>query len=57
MPVDGLVVTINTKLQIEPGIINIDPLGEGWLIKIKIVHPEQIESLMQEKAYQQIISS
>lgn len=57
MPVDGLVLTTNTKLQIEPGIINIDPLGEGWLIKIKIVQPEQIESLLTEKIYQKIINS
>ena len=57
MPLDGLVLKINTKLSVEPTIINIDPLGEGWLLQMKIMDVIQIESLLTEKVYHQIISS
>lgn len=57
MPVDGLITKLNTQLQVEPNIINIDPLAEGWIIKIKIINLEQTESLLTEKAYQLIIGS
>ena len=57
MPIDGLVLKINMKLQVEPNIINIDPLKEGWIIKVKIIGFEQIENLLTERVYLQIINS
>lgn len=55
MPVDGLVLKINTKLETEPNLMNIDPLEEGWILRIKILNPDQLDKLLTEKAYQQII--
>lgn len=55
MPVDGLVLKVNTKLETEPNLINIDPMGEGWILRVKVLNPEQLDKLLTEKAYQQII--
>lgn len=55
MPVDGLILKTNTKLETEPGLINIDPMGEGWIIRIKVVSAEQLDQLLTEKDYHQII--
>ncbi len=55
MPVDGLILKTNTKLETEPGLINIDPMGEGWIIRIRVVSAEQLDQLLTEKDYLQII--
>ncbi|CDH50821.1 glycine dehydrogenase [Lichtheimia corymbifera JMRC:FSU:9682] len=50
-PVEGEIVNVNEALENEPSLINTSPEEEGWLAKIKLSNPEQIESLMDEKAY------
>ena len=50
-PVSGEVVEVNKSAVSEPGIINDDPQGDGWLIKIKLSTDEEIAKLMSADAY------
>jgi glycine cleavage system H protein len=54
-PVSGEVVEINKAAVSEPGIINDDPQGDGWLIKIKLSTDEEIGKLMSADAYAQYV--
>jgi len=56
-PIDGEVAEVNPRLGDEPGLINTQPTGDGWFIKIKISDMSQIEGLMDESAYQDFIGS
>ena len=51
IPVSGEVVEINKSAVSEPGIINDDPQGDGWLIKVKLSTDEEISKLMTAEAY------
>lgn len=51
MPVSGTVAEINAALEDNPEIINSDPYVEGWMIKIKLSDPSQIDNLMTAEAY------
>jgi len=50
-PVSGEVVAINSDVDSSPGIINEDPLGRGWLFRIKLENPDDLSMLMDEAAY------
>ena len=50
-PVSGTVVAINEPLLDEPALINEDPTGEGWFLKIKLSDPAELDALMDEAAY------
>ncbi len=50
-PVDGKVLEVNPKLEDEPQLVNSDPYGEGWLIKIEIVNSAQLDDLLDAAAY------
>lgn len=52
MPISGTVTAINTKLEASPEIINGDPYGEGWLIKIKVTDAANLATLMDAAAYE-----
>ena len=51
MPVGGEVVEINTKLEDSPELVNTDPYGQGWMVKIKPVDASDYERLMDRKTY------
>jgi glycine cleavage system H protein len=51
-PVSGKVVAINDKLNDEPGTINADPHGEGWIMKVEIADPGELDNLMAIAAYE-----
>ncbi len=51
MPIDGEVLEVNDDLIDAPEILNSDPYGEGWLIKVAIHDANQLEKLMDSKAY------
>jgi glycine cleavage system H protein len=55
IPVSGEVVEINKGAVSEPGIINDDPQGDGWLIKVKLSTDEEISKLMGADAYAQYV--
>jgi glycine cleavage system H protein len=54
MPVGGEVLEFNEKLADNPELINKDPYGEGWLIKIKISDKAELDSLLDTAKYQEI---
>ena len=54
MPVDGVVVEVNDKLESEPELVNNDPYGEGWMVKIKLDNPTQVNELLDLTAYEKI---
>ena len=55
MPISGTVELFNDKLEDSPEIINEDPYGDGWMIKIKISNPEDISSLLDSEAYARLL--
>lgn len=50
-PVSGTVSEINEKVKNDPGLVNRDPHGEGWLFKVKMTAPAEYESLLDLSAY------
>lgn len=50
-PVSGEIVEVNEALSAEPGLINTDPYGAGWIFKIKPASPDEAASLMDAAAY------
>ena len=50
-PVSGEVIAINDRLADEPQLVNNDPYGEGWMIKIRMSNPSEIDALMDAGAY------
>ena len=51
MPVEGEVVELNAALEDQPELVNNDPYGEGWIIKVKMADPAKVETLMDAVAY------
>ena len=51
LPVAGEIVEFNEALEGEPALVNSDPYGEGWIIKIKMTKPAQVAELMDAAAY------
>ena len=56
MPVSGTVIEVNEALENDPELVNNDPYGDGWLIKVKMSDPSQLSSLLDADAYGQIIA-
>jgi len=52
MPVDGEVIEVNKDLPAKPETLNKDPYGAGWLAKIKLTNPSQVDALMDAAAYE-----
>ena len=55
MPLTGEVIEFNEALEDEPELVNSDPYGEGWMIKVKISDTSQIDDLLSAEDYQEII--
>lgn len=53
-PVSGKVTEVNERLNGEPGLLNKDPEGEGWLCKIEASKPEEMDALLDDKAYRKV---
>lgn len=51
-PVSGEVVEVNEALEDEPELVNKDAFGEGWIIKVKLANPEEVEQLLDAKGYE-----
>jgi glycine cleavage system H protein len=56
-PVSGEVVARNSALESAPSLINEDAAGKGWIFKIKLSNPAEIDALMDEAAYQDFLKS
>ena len=59
MPVSGQILEFNPKLDEvdgdNPGLINTDPYGDGWIVKIRITNPSEVDTLMNATAYMGLV--
>lgn len=55
MPVDGTILEFNQKIEQQPDIVNKDPYGEGWIVRIEIKNAEQLNELLDAEQYKKII--
>lgn len=56
LPVSGTITEVNPILESEPEKVNTDPYGDGWMVKMKVDNPEDINKLMDVEAYQKLVS-
>jgi glycine cleavage system H protein len=56
-PIGGEVVAVNDKLTAEPGLVNAEPTGEGWLFKLKAKNAGEAEELLDEGAYEALTAA
>ena len=57
MPVSGEVVEVNPALEASPELVNKDPYGQGWLIKISLPNPEELGDLLTAAEYQAMLEA
>ena len=55
-PVSGEVVEVNQALEDDPALVNRDPTGEGWFLKLRISAPGELDALMDDGAYAEYVS-
>ena len=57
MPIKGEVVSFNEELESTPELVNKDPYGEGWIIKVKFENTGQLDDLLDASAYKELIEA
>jgi len=55
LPLSGEIIEFNERLETEPEIVNTDAFRDGWMIKIKFINPAEIDDLLDDQAYKEII--
>ncbi len=55
LPVSGVVEEVNEAIDADPSLVNKDPYGEGWMIKVKMSAPEEVDSLLTAEQYTALI--
>ena len=55
MPVKGKVLEVNPKLTSNPELVNKDPYGEGWMIRVAVASPGDLDQLLSAAAYKELI--
>lgn len=56
IPVSAEVLELNEALENSPELVNTDPYGEGWIIKIRLTNPEEADDLLDAEAYKKVIN-
>jgi glycine cleavage system H protein len=56
LPVTATIVEVNKALSNNPELVNNDPYGEGWMAKIEVNDPEEINNLLSAEAYEKLVS-
>ncbi len=51
LPVAGTITEVNPKLNSNPDLVNTDPYGDGWMVKMKVASTSDVEALMSAEAY------
>ena len=54
-PLSGEVLEVNQKVVDDPETVNDDPYGDGWLIRIRLLEPSEVDGLLDAPAYQQLV--
>jgi len=57
MPLSGTIIDFNESLEDEPEMVNEDPYGKGWMIKIKLDNPGEVSELLDAAAYKELIGA
>ena len=55
-PISGIVTDVNEKLSLEPGLLNTDPFGQGWIYRMKPSNAAELEALLSPDAYSALIA-
>jgi glycine cleavage system H protein len=55
-PLSGEVVEVNRKVADEPETVNADPYGEGWLVRIRLTDPAEVDALLDAEAYKKVVA-
>ncbi len=55
MPVSGEVLEFNSNLEANPELVNSDPYGEGWMVKVKLTNPSEVAGLLDAAGYSALI--
>lgn len=57
MPISGKVIEVNAELEDAPELVNNDPFGDGWMIKIEIADNSELEALLDAAAYKEVVNA
>jgi glycine cleavage system H protein len=57
MPVGGKVVEFNAELESAPELVNTDPYGKGWIVKVELSNPADIDTLLDSAAYTTLVGA
>jgi glycine cleavage system H protein len=55
MPIGGEIIEINEELEDSPELVNSDPFGDAWLVRISLTDPEELEDLMNADSYKAFV--
>ena len=55
MPVGGEILEVNPALEESPDVVNKDPYGKGWMVKIKLTNPTEVNGLLSAEKYQALL--
>ena len=56
LPISGKILEVNEKIENEPELINSDPYNDGWLIKMSISNPDELNEILKPEDYKKIIN-
>lgn len=56
LPVKGTITEVNPNLNNNPELVNSDPYGEGWMIRMRVADPSEVEGLMDTTAYTNLVA-
>jgi len=57
MPVTGEILELNSEIEAQPELVNSDPYGKGWIIKVKVKNLSEVDALLSVEEYQKIIGA
>ena len=55
LPISGTITEVNPNLNAKPELVNSDPYGEGWMVKVKVNNAANVDALMDSQAYQALV--
>nr|WP_317132844.1 hypothetical protein [Arachidicoccus ginsenosidivorans] len=56
LPINGKILEVNPELENQPELVNTDPYGKGWMVKIELENSTDLEGLLDSDAYQALVS-
>ncbi|TVR40409.1 MAG: glycine cleavage system protein GcvH [Cryomorphaceae bacterium] len=55
MPISGEVLEVNSQLESSPEVVNQDPYGDGWMVKVSVGNPDELNDLLDAAAYRELV--